>query len=79
MDLLSHGLGNGKGGVMNPEDEEFNRIEREASMRKKAVSATLAAQPAVPDVLTTADGEHPEYVSGWTDCRAEMLRMRNST
>jgi hypothetical protein len=30
---------------MNPEDEEFNRIEREASMRKKAVSATIAAQP----------------------------------
>ena len=40
---------------------------------------TPPAQPAVPDVLTTADGEHPEYVSGWNDCRAEMLRMRSST
>jgi hypothetical protein len=40
---------------------------------------TSPAQPAVPDVLTAADGEHPEYVSGWNDCRAEMLCMRNST
>jgi hypothetical protein len=29
---------------MNDEDEEFNRIEREASMRKEAVRATVAQQ-----------------------------------
>jgi len=27
---------------MTPEDEEFNRIEREAAMRKEAVRATVA-------------------------------------
>jgi hypothetical protein len=34
-----------------------------------------AAQPAVPDALTSADiQEHIEYVAGWNDCRAEMLK-----
>jgi hypothetical protein len=33
------------------------------------------AQPAVPDALTSADiQEHIEYVAGWNDCRAEMLK-----
>jgi hypothetical protein len=33
------------------------------------------AQPAVPDALTSADiDEHIEYVAGWNDCRAEMLK-----
>jgi hypothetical protein len=31
--------------------------------------------PAVPDAMTSADiQEHIEYVSGWNDCRAEMLK-----
>ena len=35
-----------------------------------------AAQPAVPDALTSADiEEHIEYVAGWNDCRAAMLEM----
>jgi hypothetical protein len=34
--------------------------------------------PAVPDALTSADiQEHIEYVAGWNDCRAEMLRINN--
>jgi hypothetical protein len=34
-----------------------------------------AAQPAVPDAMTSADiQEHIEYVAGWNDCRAEMLK-----
>jgi predicted component of type VI protein secretion system len=64
---------------MTPEDEEFNRIEREADMRLQAVSAALqnhAARPVVPDALTRQDGESPEYMAGWNDCRAEMLRGR---
>jgi hypothetical protein len=32
------------------------------------------AQPAVPDAFGTREGEHPQYIQGWTDCRAEMLR-----
>jgi hypothetical protein len=35
-----------------------------------------AAQPAVPDAMTSADiQEHIEYVAGWNDCRQAMLEM----
>jgi hypothetical protein len=40
----------------------------------KAVNAM--AQPAVPDALTIADKESPDYREGWNDCRAETLKMR---
>ncbi len=33
-----------------------------------------AARPAVPDAFGTREGEHPQYIQGWNDCRAEMLR-----
>jgi hypothetical protein len=32
------------------------------------------AQPAVPDAFGTREGEHPQYIQGWNDCRSEMLR-----
>ncbi len=34
--------------------------------------------PVVPDVMTTTEGEHPEYVQGWNDCRQLMLQTRNN-
>jgi hypothetical protein len=35
----------------------------------------LAAQPAVPDAIHHTDlSEHPQYIHGWNDCRAEMLK-----
>jgi len=37
---------------------------------------TPPAQPAVPDAFGTREGEHPQYVQGWNDCRAETLKMR---
>jgi hypothetical protein len=41
----------------------------------KPLYTTPPAQPAVPDALTSADiQEHIEYVAGWNDCRAEMLK-----
>jgi hypothetical protein len=33
-----------------------------------------AAQPAIPDAFGTREGEHPQYIQGWNDCRAEMLK-----
>ena len=42
--------------------------------RAKAAEAKLAAQPAVPDAFGTREGEHPQYIQGWNDCRAEMLK-----
>jgi hypothetical protein len=40
----------------------------------KKVAPPPAAQPAVPDAFGTREGEHPQYIQGWNDCRAEMLR-----
>jgi len=35
-----------------------------------------AAQPAIPDALTSADiQEHIEYVAGWNECRQAMMEM----
>jgi hypothetical protein len=40
----------------------------------KLYTAPPAAQPAVPDAFGTREGEHPQYIQGWNDCRAEMLK-----
>ena len=43
----------------------------EAKLRQK----NAAAQPSVPDAIHPNDfSESPEYIQGWNDCRAEMLR-----
>jgi hypothetical protein len=39
-----------------------------------ATEESSATQPAVPDAFGTREGEHPEYIQGWNDCRAEMLK-----
>jgi hypothetical protein len=38
----------------------------------------LQPQPAVPDAFGTREGEHPQYIEGWNDCRAEMLKRRTA-
>jgi hypothetical protein len=43
----------------------------------RMLDTTPPAQPAVPDAFGTREGEHPQYVQGWNDCRAEMLKGRH--
>jgi hypothetical protein len=44
----------------------------------KLYTTPPAAQPAVPDALFRHAPEHPQYIEGWNDCRAEMLKGMKS-
>jgi hypothetical protein len=64
---------------VTPEDEEFDRIEREAHYKEVigGVQKLFSDRRlAVPDAMTMADGENASYTEGWNDCRALMLEMR---
>jgi len=40
-----------------------------------AIKYTTPPAPAVPDAIHHTDlSEHPQYIEGWNDCRAEMLK-----
>jgi hypothetical protein len=64
-------------------DDEIEKLRESFATRYaiEAIEAKLkekntAAQPSVPDALTSADiQEHIEYVAGWNDCRQTMLEM----
>ena len=51
---------------------ELRRLHTE----NERLKTTPPAQPAVPDAFGTREGEHPQYIQGWNDCRAETLKMR---
>lgn len=73
---------NSKGNTMATMDGEHMNFVELARIYNEGVEEgkRQVAQPApvVPDVMTTAEGEHPEYVQGWNDCRQLMLQTRNN-
>jgi len=59
-------MGNAEGEDMNTEDDEFNRIEREAAMRKAAVHATVTKK----EWVFLTDKERNDLwrkIMGWGD------------
>jgi hypothetical protein len=60
-----------------PAPEQYSVLEQALTRLQKRygeLEAKVAAQPAVPDAFGTREGEHPQYIEGWNDCRAEMLK-----
>jgi hypothetical protein len=58
-------------------NEMKNAEQAKAELRVMLISPPTpqpAAQPAVPDALFRHAPEHPQYIQGWNDCRAEMLK-----
>jgi hypothetical protein len=76
---------------MTPKQEEALRdylqevivpLIEEVLVKKLGQAMTFAkeelAQPAIPDAIHHTDtSESLEYIQGWNDCRAEMLKGRH--
>ncbi len=61
---------------MTEEDDEFNRIEREASMRKEAVAATIAKREWVS--VADADIDVVSVIAGFDPrCKIELGLVRS--
>ena len=59
-----------------PAPSQYGSPELQALVVARAIEKDRAAQPTVPDAMTSADiQEHIEYVAGWNDCRQAMLEM----
>ena len=54
--------------------QEMQMVKARNIRQDAEIERLKAAQPAVPDAFGTREGEHPQYIQGWNDCRAEMLK-----
>lgn len=57
---------------------ELDATNRQVEILSDALAESrreiVAFVKTVPDAITREDREHPEYMSGWNDCRAAMLK-----
>ena len=54
---------------------ELDATNRQVEILSDALAESRREVAAmVPDAFGTREGEHPQYIQGWNDCRAEMLR-----
>jgi hypothetical protein len=80
-ELAEHFYGLSQPAVQEPvgrvcfEGDEVVWIDEPPESGTLLYTATPPAQPAVPDAIHHTDlSEHPQYIEGWNDCRAEMLK-----
>jgi hypothetical protein len=61
-------------GLVDVVNYQLTQADKAHGWLEQEIYTTPPAQPAVPDAFGTREGEHPQYIQGWNDCRAEMLR-----
>lgn len=60
---------------MTPEDEEFNRIEREAKQRMAAVKQAVTNKPFNPDWNNFHDGVAVGRIAAFTEIHDKIMAM----
>jgi adenylyl- and sulfurtransferase ThiI len=56
--------------------QEMQMVKARNIRQHAEIERLKAAQPAVPDAFGTREGEHPQYIQGWNDCRQAMMEMK---
>lgn len=64
--------------TMTEEDEEFNRIEREAAMRRAAVHATVTKKPWVGSTPVERARIYVRPTHEWMQAMEELLKEKNT-